>query len=421
MRGAGCTYNDLVDRDLDAHVERTRHRPLPSGAVIRAGRRSSSSSCRRSSAPLVLLQFNGFTILLGLASLLVVADLSVHEAGDRLAAIRARARLLLGRAGRLVGARSGGSPRAPVAALSRRGAVDDRLRHDLRAAGQGGRRADRRALHGAALRPPLAHSASPASTWPPSSLFGFAFVLADAGLFAFAGLGAGLLHAIWLIVTLDPDDPRELPGALPRQQHDGLDRLRRPGRRCAAQVLAWERSSVAGDDLAAFDLADGDRTCRSAAGRGSADAARLTARLRRPPGGGSRHDRRRASTGLPAGDDGREVEEVGQPVAIFFRRRRSCRIRSRSSDSPASRCMRRITWLVVADEQRDGLVLADGEADAAGKSGDRSRHQIRPPVEGDKTICAVAARPRIGAHPGKKRAVPRNGPPDLGGPSSISV
>ena len=39
-------------------------------------------------------------------------------------------------------------------------------------------------------------------------LFGFAFVLADAGIFAFAALGAGLLHAIWLIVTLDPDDPQ---------------------------------------------------------------------------------------------------------------------------------------------------------------------------------------------------------------------
>jgi len=39
-------------------------------------------------------------------------------------------------------------------------------------------------------------------------LMGLAFVLADAGIFAFAGLGAGLLHATWLIATLDPDDPR---------------------------------------------------------------------------------------------------------------------------------------------------------------------------------------------------------------------
>lgn len=33
MRGAGCVYNDIVDRDLDARVERTRARPLPSGQV----------------------------------------------------------------------------------------------------------------------------------------------------------------------------------------------------------------------------------------------------------------------------------------------------------------------------------------------------------------------------------------------------
>src|ERR687887_451449 len=33
MRGAGCTWNDIVDRRLDAMVERTRSRPIPSGQV----------------------------------------------------------------------------------------------------------------------------------------------------------------------------------------------------------------------------------------------------------------------------------------------------------------------------------------------------------------------------------------------------
>jgi 4-hydroxybenzoate polyprenyltransferase len=33
MRGAGCTYNDILDRDIDAKVARTAERPLPSGAV----------------------------------------------------------------------------------------------------------------------------------------------------------------------------------------------------------------------------------------------------------------------------------------------------------------------------------------------------------------------------------------------------
>src|SRR5437660_5761552 len=33
MRGAGCTWNDITDRDLDARVERTRSRPIPAGQV----------------------------------------------------------------------------------------------------------------------------------------------------------------------------------------------------------------------------------------------------------------------------------------------------------------------------------------------------------------------------------------------------
>ena len=33
MRGAGCVYNDIVDRDLDAQVARTASRPLPSGDI----------------------------------------------------------------------------------------------------------------------------------------------------------------------------------------------------------------------------------------------------------------------------------------------------------------------------------------------------------------------------------------------------
>src|ERR1041385_1717082 len=37
MRGAGCTYNDIVDRDIDAQVARTRGRPIPSGAISLRG------------------------------------------------------------------------------------------------------------------------------------------------------------------------------------------------------------------------------------------------------------------------------------------------------------------------------------------------------------------------------------------------
>ena len=37
MRGAGCTLNDLIDRKMDAQIERTKHRPLPSGQVTVVG------------------------------------------------------------------------------------------------------------------------------------------------------------------------------------------------------------------------------------------------------------------------------------------------------------------------------------------------------------------------------------------------
>src|ERR1700682_2490590 len=72
MRGAGCTWNDIVDRDLDAKVERTRSRPIPSGQVSVA-RAAAFLIVQALIGLLVLLQLNRFAIGTGLASLLVVA------------------------------------------------------------------------------------------------------------------------------------------------------------------------------------------------------------------------------------------------------------------------------------------------------------------------------------------------------------
>ena len=72
MRGAGCTWNDLVDRDLDAKVERTRSRPIPSGQVT--VRQALVFLVLQALIGLaVLLQFNPFTIATGIASLATVA------------------------------------------------------------------------------------------------------------------------------------------------------------------------------------------------------------------------------------------------------------------------------------------------------------------------------------------------------------
>src|SRR5262245_25902863 len=71
MRGAGCTWNDIVDRDIDARVERTRSRPIPSGQVT-VVQAAAFLVAQGLVGFVVLLQFNRFTIWLGIASLAVV-------------------------------------------------------------------------------------------------------------------------------------------------------------------------------------------------------------------------------------------------------------------------------------------------------------------------------------------------------------
>src|SRR5690349_15474589 len=72
MRGAGCTWNDIVDRDLDAMVERTRSRPIPSGQVT-ARAAAIFMGLQALVGLAVLLQFNWFAVGTGIASLGVVA------------------------------------------------------------------------------------------------------------------------------------------------------------------------------------------------------------------------------------------------------------------------------------------------------------------------------------------------------------
>jgi 4-hydroxybenzoate polyprenyltransferase len=72
MRGAGCTYNDIVDRNYDAQVARTAARPIPSGQVsVGAAAAFLVALCLIGLG--VLLQLNWFTIALGASSLLLIA------------------------------------------------------------------------------------------------------------------------------------------------------------------------------------------------------------------------------------------------------------------------------------------------------------------------------------------------------------
>ena len=72
MRAAGCAYNDYVDRDIDAQVERTRGRPIPAGQISPRQALIYVAVCSLISL-VILIQLGKLAIILGVASLLLVA------------------------------------------------------------------------------------------------------------------------------------------------------------------------------------------------------------------------------------------------------------------------------------------------------------------------------------------------------------
>jgi len=71
MRGAGCTWNDITDRDFDAQVARTKSRPIPSGQISTKG--AFLWMCVQAFlAALILFTFDNFSIALAISSLLFV-------------------------------------------------------------------------------------------------------------------------------------------------------------------------------------------------------------------------------------------------------------------------------------------------------------------------------------------------------------
>ena len=72
MRGAGCTWNDLTDRHIDARVARTKSRPLPSGQVT-PNQAALWMVAQALVAAAILFTYNGIAVILGIASLALVA------------------------------------------------------------------------------------------------------------------------------------------------------------------------------------------------------------------------------------------------------------------------------------------------------------------------------------------------------------
>ena len=71
MRGGGCTWNDILDRDFDARVARTRDRPLPAGEVT-VRQAMIWFALQLAVSAVILFSFNSLAIWTGIASLSLV-------------------------------------------------------------------------------------------------------------------------------------------------------------------------------------------------------------------------------------------------------------------------------------------------------------------------------------------------------------
>ncbi len=204
MRGAGCTYNDIVDRDFDGKVARTRSRPIPSGQV----------SVRQAIAFmaglfligfLVLIQFNPFAIIVGVASLVTIA---VYPFMKR---VTFWPQLFLGFAfnwGALLGWAAVLGTLHPAAFVLYVAGISWTIGYDTIYAHQD---KDDDALIGVKSTALKFGAATP--YWLAGFFTGaivlmaLAGWLAGAGVFYFTGLAGGALHLVWQIARLDIDDP----------------------------------------------------------------------------------------------------------------------------------------------------------------------------------------------------------------------
>jgi len=206
MRGAGCTYNDLVDHDIDQAVARTRSRPLPSGRVTR--RQAKIFMGLQALVGLaVLLQFNLFTIGLGIASLVIVA---VYPFAKR---FTDWPQFFLGMAfswGALMGwaAEFASLSLAPVALYV--GAIAWTIGYDTIYAHQD---KEDDALIG--VRSTARLFGERTRQWLVGlygltvALMALSFWLAGVGIVAWLGLAAAALMFAWQVRTLDIDDPEQ--------------------------------------------------------------------------------------------------------------------------------------------------------------------------------------------------------------------
>jgi 4-hydroxybenzoate polyprenyltransferase len=203
MRSAGCIYNDIIDRDLDAQVARTQGRPLASGQIsLVSAIIFALALCLIGLA--VLLQFNSFAIALGFGSIGIVL---IYPLMKR---VTFWPQAVLGLAfswGALMGwaATFGSLAIAPVVLYA--SAVAWTIGYDTIYAHQDKEDDEIIGLKSTALRFGK-NTAFWLSLFYGITVGGLAFSgwIIGAGVYFFAGLIAVAAHLIWQVVTLDVDD-----------------------------------------------------------------------------------------------------------------------------------------------------------------------------------------------------------------------
>jgi 4-hydroxybenzoate polyprenyltransferase len=204
MRAAGCTWNDILDRELDAKVERTRSRPIASGQISVTGAFAFLVALALVGLA-VLLQMNRFAIATGMLSLVVVA---VYPLAKR---VTDWPQAVLGLAfswGALMGWAAVFGRLDPPAYLLYAGSIAWVIAYDTIYAHQDreddaivGVRSTAR-LFGDVTKPALGLFFAAAVM-----LIGAAIVLAGGGAFSLLGLIGFAAHLAWQTRQIDIDDP----------------------------------------------------------------------------------------------------------------------------------------------------------------------------------------------------------------------
>jgi 4-hydroxybenzoate polyprenyltransferase len=206
MRGAGCTFNDIVDRDFDARVARTKNRPLPAGEVT-VRQALAFLALELAVGLAILLSLNPFAIAVGAASLALVFTYPLTKR------VTFWPQLVLGLTfnwGALLGWAAVRGDLAPPAVLLYIGGIFWTLGYDTIYAHQ-----DRRDDPAAGVKSSARALGLSSKPWL------YAFYAAAVALFAaagidgghrwpyFAGLGVGALQLLWQVRDVDIDDPRD--------------------------------------------------------------------------------------------------------------------------------------------------------------------------------------------------------------------